>query len=327
MVADTKKQKARPLTKSDFSNVAVLVPCLDEAVSIARVIGDFRGALPGAKIYVFDNGSADDTVRIARENGAIVRVEPRRGKGNVIARMFRDVEADYFLLVDGDATYDAAAAPQMIEKVRTEFLDVLIGVRKGSYAGQYRPGHQLGNSLFTMIIRLLFNAQVSDVLSGYRLMSRRFVKSFPVSARGFEIETELTVHMLEVGVPFGEFPAEYFNRPETSESKLNTWKDGFRILRTIATLVAAERPIAVFCGLGMASIIVGVLAFLPILAEYNATGVVPRFPTLIASTTLGIIGLIACFGGLVLDGVTRTRRDMKKLAFLAQVQPSGAVRR
>jgi len=298
----------------------VLVPCLNEAVSIAQVIKDFRAALPGAAIYVFDNGSADDTASVARASGAIVRMEPRRGKGNVIARMFREVEADYFLLVDGDATYDAAAAPKMIDKARTEFLDVLIGVRQGTYDDQYRPGHQLGNALFTMIIRLLFNARVSDVLSGYRLMSRRFVKSIPVSARGFEIETELTVHMLEIGVPFAEFPAEYFNRPEASQSKLNTWKDGFRILRTIATLVAAERPIAVFCGLGMASIIVGVLAFLPILAEYDATGVVPRFPTLIASTTLGIIGLISCFGGLVLDGVTRTRRDMKKLAFLAQFQ-------
>ena len=308
------------MNDSPYARVAVLVPCLNEAASIRQVVTGFRDALPGATIYVYDNGSEDDTARVAREAGADVRIEPQRGKGNVIARMFRDVEADWYLLVDGDATYDAGVAPEMMVRAEAEHLDVVIAARKGTDDSQYRSGHQLGNRLFTRIVGMLFGARVDDMLTGYRLMSRRFVKSFPVSSRGFEIETELTIHTLEIGVPFAEIPAPYFKRAADSQSKLSTWRDGFRILRTIATLVSAERPVHVFGGFGMLAMLLALVGFIPVVAEFAETGLVPRFPTLIASTALGIVGLISFFSGLILDGVTRTRRDMKKIAFLAQAK-------
>lgn len=311
----------RMADKATYSDVAVVIPCLNEAAAIEHVVKGFGGHLPGARIYVFDNGSSDDTAAIAKRAGAIVRAEPRCGKGHVMRRMFRDVEAAIYVLVDGDLTYDAAAAKDMIERLRKERLDVVIASRVAAGADEYRPGHKFGNWALTATISRLFKAPLRDMLSGYRVMSRRFVKSFPMDASGFEIETEMTVHMLQLDVPFIELDIPYSSRGENSESKLNTWQDGFRILRTILGLMVLERPVAIFGGFGLICIVIAGLMFQPVLAQYQVTGLVPRFPTLIVSVAFALIGLISCFSGLILSGITRTRRDMKRLAYLAAPAP------
>ncbi len=297
-------------------HVAVLVPCYNEATTIGTVIDDFRAALPDCSVYVYDNNSSDDTIAVAREHGAIVRSEPMQGKGHVVRRMFADIEADVFVLVDGDDTYEAAAAPAMVTRLLDEGLDMITGRRIETSTEAYRFGHRFGNRLLTTMVSAPFGRRVSDLLSGYRILSRRFVKSFPVLSGGFEIETELTVHALELGMPQAEVDTQYKERPEDSVSKLNTYRDGFRILRTIISLLKEERPLAffsiVFALLAAASVVLAV----PIVIEFIDTGLVPRFPTAILCTGLMLLAFLALACGFVLDTVTRGRRELKRLSYL-----------
>lgn len=306
-------------------SIAVLVPCLNEEAAIHQVVSEFRRALPDAVVYVFDNGSTDRTMEVARRAGAVVVEEPLRGKGNVVRRMFADVEADIYILVDGDATYDASCAPLLVEKLVRERLDMINVARVTSIQAAYRPGHRFGNALLTGIVGRIFGRRVEDMLSGYRVFSRRFVKSFPALASGFEIETEMTVHGLELRMPMAEVQAAYKDRPAGSASKLSTYRDGWRILRTIVNLAREERPLAFY------SVIAGLLfagavgLAVPLLVTYLETGLVPRFPTAILSTGLAILGALSVGCGLILDTVTRGRRELKRLHYLSipQLQVSG----
>ena len=308
-------------------SVAVLVPCYNEEVAIGQVVKDFRAALPDAAIYVFDNNSTDNTAAAARAAGAEVYQEKHQGKGYVVRRMFTDVEADVYVLVDGDATYDAPSAAVMIERLLEGRLDMVVANRVGREQAAYRAGHRTGNWLLTSFVASMFGPTFNDMLSGYRVFSRRFVKSFPVLSGGFEIETELTVHALELGLPVAEIDTPYYARPEGSASKLNTWGDGFRILRTIIRLYRAERPLPFFTGIGLALAIASIGFSIPIFITYFETGLVPRLPTAILST--GLMGLAFLSGviGLVLDTVTRGRREMKLLAYLAHRAPGEERRR
>lgn len=301
--------------------VAVLVPCFNEEATIAKVVADFRAALPEAAIYVYDNNSADGTVDVARAAGALVRRELHQGKGNVVRRMFADVDADIYVLVDGDATYDAASARTMIARLLEERLDMVVGARVDHHAAAYRLGHRTGNRLLTRFFALAFHATFSDILSGYRVFSRRFVKSFPVLSRGFEIETEFSVHALELELAVAEVPTPYYARPEGSTSKLSTWRDGWRILLTIVGLYRSERPLAFFSGLGVVLAIVSVGLAIPIFVTYFEQGIVPRIPTAILSTGLMLLASLSIVAGLVLDTVTRGRREIKLIAYLEQAPP------
>ncbi len=305
---------------SDQPRVAVLVPCYNEEVAIPLVVAAFRAALPDAAIHVYDNNSRDGTAAAARAAGAIVRSETQQGKGNVIRRMFADVEADVYLLVDGDNTYDASTAREMVRLLVEERLDMVTGVRVTEAAKQgaaYRPGHVLGNLVLTGMVRTVFGDRISDMLSGYRAFSRRFVKSFPALAEGFETETEFTVHALELRLPVGEVRGRYSERPPGSVSKLSTFRDGWRILRTIIGLVKRERPMAFFgAGAGLLAL-VSLVLFLPVLMTYLDTGLVPRLPTLVAVIGLWILASLSLVCGLILGTVTRGRREMKRLAYLA----------
>lgn len=298
--------------------IAVLVPCFNEVAAIARVVRDFRDSLPGATVYVYDNNSSDRTVAVAREAGAVVRSETRQGKGHVVRRMFADVDADVYVLVDGDATYDAPSAPKMIERLVTERLDMVVGRRIEQSSGSYRLGHRFGNRLLTGFLWAVFGRSLADMLSGYRVFSRRFVKSFPVLSDGFEIETELTVHVLELALPVTEIDTPYFARPAGSHSKLNTWNDGLRIVGTIVKLYRSERPLRFFAAIGVTLAIVAVGLAIPIFVTYLEQGIVPRLPTAVLSTGLMILAVLSISSGLVLDTVTRGRREMKLLAYLAQ---------
>jgi len=297
--------------------VAVLVPCYNEERSIERTIADFRDALPGATIYVYDNASTDRTAEVARACGAVVGSEPRRGKGNVLRRMFADVDADLYVMTDGDSTYDAARAPEMIAKLIDEKLDMVVGVRQHEDDAAYRPGHVLGNSMFNGVVSLLFEKQFTDILSGYRVLSRRFVRTFPILSSGFEIETELCIHALHMRVPVGELPVTYSARPEGSVSKLRTLRDGFRILWTIVRLFAEMRPFTFFLtffgvllatSLGLGSIVI---------EEFIRTGLVPRFPTAILATGLALLAFLSLACGFILDNVSRGRHEFKRLRYLA----------
>jgi glycosyltransferase involved in cell wall biosynthesis len=301
--------------------VAVLVPCFNEEATIAKVVADFRAALPEAAIYVYDNNSADGTVDVARAAGALVRRETHQGKGNVVRRMFADVDADVYVLVDGDATYDAASARTMIARLVEERLDMVVGARVDQHEAAYRLGHRTGNRLLTRFFALAFHATFSDILSGYRVFSRRFVKSFPVLSRGFEIETEFSVHALELELAVAEMPTPYYARPEGSTSKLSTWRDGWRILLTIVGLYRSERPLAFFSGLGVVLAIVSVGLAIPIFVTYFEQGIVPRIPTAILSTGLMLLASLSIVAGLVLDTVTRGRREIKLIAYLGQAPP------
>jgi glycosyltransferase involved in cell wall biosynthesis len=315
--------RARELTP----RIAVVIPCYNESAAIGTVVGDFRRALPGAEIYVYDNGSADDTKTVAAAAGAIVRSEPLRGKGNVVRRMFADVEADAYLLVDGDGTYDAPSAPLMVERLLNESLDMVNGARVAETSGAYRPGHALGNKLLTGAVALVFGKRIRDMLSGYRALSRRFVKSFPALATGFETETEVAVHALELRLPIAEVDTPYRDRPAGSQSKLRTFRDGFRILKTIALLVKEERPLQFFCCVAAALTTGAVVLALPLLIEYLDTGLVPRFPTAILSTGLMILAFMSVVVGLVLDAITLARREIKRLHYLGLRGPTLVERR
>jgi glycosyltransferase involved in cell wall biosynthesis len=298
-------------------NIAVLVPCYNEEAAIAKVVADFRAALPGAGIYVYDNNSKDQTVARAREAGALVRTESRQGKGNVVRRMFADIEADIYVLVDGDDTYDSDAAPRMVSRMMAEGADLLTARRIHTDAAAYRPGHVLGNRLLTGLTALLFNVHLSDMLSGYRVFSRRFVKSFPFTAQGFAIETELTVHAVRLMMPMTEMDTRYKERPVGSVSKLNTWRDGLRILGTIGYLLREERPLVFFAAIAFLFAAVAVLIGAPVVSEYVHTGLVPRLPTAVLSTGLMVIAFLSLTCGLILDTVTRGRWEAKRMAYLA----------
>lgn len=300
-----------------FPRVAVLVPCYNEAAAVGTVVADFRKALPDAQIYVYDNNSSDGTVAVAREAGADVRSERRQGKGHVVRRMFADVDADIYVLVDGDATYDAPSAPKMIAKLMDEHLDMVVGFRIDQEQAAYRRGHRTGNWMLTNFLAAVFGQAFTDILSGYRVFSRRFVKSFPVLSDGFEIETELTVHALELALPVAEIETPYYARPEGSFSKLNTWRDGFRILNTILKLYRSEKPLRFFSIIGAFLMIVSVGLAIPVVMTYLELGIVPRLPTAVLSMGLMILAVLSVSSGLVLDTVTRGRREIKLLAYLS----------
>jgi len=297
--------------------IAVILPCYNEEVAIAKVVGDFRAMLPNAAIYVFDNNSLDRTREIAARAGAVVRREHQQGKGHVVARAFADVEADVYVLVDGDDTYDAAAAPAMVGMLLADRLDMVTGTRVAEIAAAYRRGHRLGNRVLTGAVRLVFGNRITDMLSGYRVFSRRFVKSFPAMASGFETETEFTVHALELSMPLGELEITYRERPMGSASKLRTYVDGIRILRTIFTLVKNERPLEFFSLVGVVLMTTGLLIGLPVVLEFFATHLVPRLPSAILALGLVLLSFLSFANGLVLASVARGRKEMKRLAYLA----------
>ncbi len=301
--------------------IAVIIPCHNEAVAIPKVVADFRQALPGASIHVYDNNSTDDTAIVARAAGAIVGFEPYPGKGNVVRRMFSDIDADVYVMVDGDDTYDASVAPKMISLLVEHQLDMVNGARVSEARQAYRFGHRFGNRLLTGLVRGIFGRQFSDMLSGYRVFSRRFVKSFPAISSGFEIETELTVHAMELRMKTVEVDARYKERPEGSTSKLSTIRDGIRILRTIGLLIKEERPMAFFSGLFALLALVSVVLGVPVVAEYLRSGLVPRFPTAILSASIMLLAFLSLVCGLVLDTVTHGRREIKRLAYLAIPAP------
>jgi len=297
--------------------IAVILPCYNEEAAIGLTVAGFRTALPDADIYVFDNNSADRTMEFAVQAGAIVRREPMQGKGHVVRRMFADIEADIYVMADGDATYDAAAAPAMIQRLLDEHLDMVVGARASEIDAAYRRGHRLGNRVLTGILARLFGRTFSDILSGYRVFSRRFVKSFPILSAGFEIETEISVHALELRMPVAEMVTRYGARPEGSTSKLSTYRDGWRILSTILTLFRIERPVLYFGSLGAILALIALALAAPLVVTYAETGLVPRQPTAILVTGLAIIACLCFFAGLILDTVVRGRREMRRLAYLA----------
>lgn len=305
------------MTANEHPRVAILLPCYNEAAAIGQTIADFRAALPGATIYVYDNNSSDGTAEIARAAGAVVRTERMQGKGHVVRRMFADVEADIYVMADADATYEAAAAPGLIALLREEQLDMVVGARKSEVEAAYRPGHRLGNKLLTGMLAWLFGRTFTDILSGYRVFSRRFVKSFPVLSEGFEIETEISVHALELRMPVAERITAYAARPEGSESKLNTYRDGWRILMMILTLFRVEKPLAFFGLIGGALAGLSIGLSIPLFLTYFETGLVPRFPTAILATGIMLLAFLNGFCGLILDTVVRGRREMRRLAYLA----------
>lgn len=296
--------------------VAVLIPCYNEEVAIPQVVQDFRAALPQADIYVYDNNSRDRTSEVARACGAIVRVEKRQGKGNVVRRMFADIEADVYVLVDGDATYHAASAPKMVNTLLDEQLDMVVGCRVHTQTEAYRPGHVVGNAMLTGFVAQLFGRSFTDILSGYRVFSRRFVKSFPALSKGFETETELTVHALELRMPVTELDTPYGARPEGSASKLSTYRDGWRILRLILQLYKHERPLAYFSTLAVMLALVSLGLAVPVIIDYLNTGLVPRFPTAILSTGIMILAFLFFIAGVILETVTRGRQEIKRLLYL-----------
>ena len=304
--------------------IAVLLPCYNEEAAIAQTVAGFRAALPNATIYVYDNNSRDRTADVARAAGAVVRTERTQGKGAVVRRMFADVDADIYVMADGDATYDAASAPVLVQRMVDEQLDMVVGSRVGEAAAAYRRGHRLGNAMLTGMLTRLFGRSFTDILSGYRVFSRRFVKSFPVLSVGFEIETEISVHALELKMPVGEVETPYFARPEGSFSKLSTYRDGWRILGTIATLYRIERPLWFFGAFGAALLALAVILAIPLAVTYAQTGLVPRFPTAILVTGLTILAALSAFAGLILDTVVRGRREVRRLAYLAHRAPGCA---
>lgn len=301
--------------------IAVLVPCFNEADSVETVVGDFRRALPDAVIYVYDNASSDDTAALARSAGAEVRTERRRGKGHVVRRMFADVDADIYVLVDGDATYDAASAPAMIERLRGETLDVVSGRRVAVEQEAYRFGHRLGNRWISGIVAASFGRSFEDLLSGYRVFSRRFVKSFPAMTTGFEIETETAVHALELNLPVAEMDTPYQARKGGGESKLSTLRDGFRIGGAILWLLKDVRPLLTFGLLSAGCVIAGLATGLPVVLEYLETGLVLRLPTAVLATGMMILAMVSLVAGLIMDGVARGRRESKRLSYLALAPP------
>ena len=309
------------MSLTDGLEIAVLVPCFNEAAAIDKVVRDFRASLPGATVYVYDNNSTDNTAEVAAAAGAEVRRELRRGKGNVVRRMFQDVEADIYVMVDGDDTYDAAVAPQLIDRLVEDNLDMLVGRRVETHQAAYRMGHRLGNRVLTGLVGWLFGSPIDDMLSGYRVFSRRFVKSFPTSSREFEIETELTVHALQMKMAIAEIDTNYKERPPGSVSKLRTFRDGWRILVTIINLMRNERPLLFFSLISVVCLVVSLALGIPIVLHWLAKGDVPRYPTAILCSALVVISALCLSTGLILDLVAHVRREAKRLAYLQYAAP------
>jgi len=302
-------------------SVAVLLPCYNEEATIGATVDGFRKALPAAAIYVYDNNSTDRTCEIASKAGAIVRSERQQGKGHVVRRMFADIEADVYLMADGDLTYDPGSASDMVALLLAEQLDMVVGTRRHEAKAAYRGGHVLGNRIFTGLLAGLFGRSFNDIFSGYRVFSRRFVKSFPVLSSGFEIETEMSVHALELRMPVGEIETRYLARPEGSESKLSTYGDGWRILKTIGTLYRVERPVLFYGTIALLLFVAALLLSIPLVTTYLHTHTVPRLPTAVLVTGMTIVAVLFFFAGLILDTVTRGRREMRRLAYLALEGP------
>ncbi|MCJ8189756.1 glycosyltransferase [Sphingomicrobium aestuariivivum] len=307
--------------------VAVLLPCYNEEAAIGATIEGFRKVLPDATVYVFDNNSKDRTVEIAREHRAVVRSVTQQGKGNVVRRMFADIEADIYLMADGDLTYDPDAAPEMVRMLWDEQLDMVVGTRHHEDAEAYRGGHVLGNKAFTALLASLFGRSFTDIFSGYRAFSRRYAKSFPASSEGFETETEMSVHALELRMPTGEVATKYLARPEGSESKLNTYSDGYRILKMIGTLFRVEKPRAFYGGIAAAIQLLAIILAVPLFVTFFQTGQVPRLPTAVLVTGMTILAAMIFFAGLNISAITRGRREMRRLAYLAQPAPNTTDRR
>ncbi|CAH1653790.1 glycosyltransferase family 2 protein [Chelatococcus asaccharovorans] len=307
---------------SSEPRIAVLIPCYNEAASIAAVVRDFRASLPQADIFVYDNNSADDTVAIATAAGAIVRRESRQGKGFVVRRMFADIDADVYVIVDGDDTYDAAAAPKLVELILKENCDLVNGARVPTNEAAFRAGHKFGNRLLSTLVSMIFGKRNTDMLSGYKALSRRMVKSFPIKSSGFEIETELLIHVLELGLPVDEIKTPYRERGEGSESKLRTYRDGFRIIWLISHLIRDEKPLQFFAAVAAVLALIAILLGVPIVVTFAETGLVPRLPTALLATGLVISSLLALTAGLVLDSVARARREFKLLSYLGMAAPS-----
>jgi hypothetical protein len=307
--------------RASLYEVAILIPCYNEAPTIAQVVASFHAAVPEAVVYVYDNNSTDETMARAAAAGAIVRRESRQGKGNVVRRMFADIDADFYILVDGDGTYEASCAPELVRRCLDEQLDMLNVARRPLDPQAYRPGHQWGNRLLNFVVRMLFARQFMDMLSGYRVFTRRFVKSFPVMAGGFEIETELTIHAIEMHMPVGEVVVPFRERPPGSTSKLHTLRDGFHILHLIFRLLREDRPVQFFGAVAVLLAGVGVILFVPVLREYAATGLVPRLPTFVLSTVCGMLACLSFSVGLLLGTMTRGRREAKRLYYLSVAAP------
>lgn len=302
-------------------NIAVLIPCFNESISIGLVIAEFKEAIPEAVIYVYDNNSTDATYQIAKSCGAVVRREFRQGKGNVIRRMFADIDADIYLLVDGDGTYDAKSSRKLINTIYQGPYDLVNARRIEGHTDNYRGGHRLGNLMLTGLVSLIFSREFSDMLSGYKAFSRRFVKSFPAMSTGFEIETELTVHALEMKMPTIEIDTPYFNRPPGSESKLNTFRDGFRILRIIVNLIQSEKPLEFYTAISIILCALSAYYFYPVLETYLEIGLVPRIPTLISALTLVTLATLSFVVGLIQQSITLSRREAKRLSYLRILPP------
>ena len=309
------------MDRPESPRIAVLLPCYNEEAAIGETVRGFRDALPSATIYVYDNNSRDRTREVAAEAGAVVRSEKQQGKGNVVRRMFADIDADVYVMADGDLTYDPRAAPAMVDMLLADQLDMIVGTRRHEEKNAYRGGHVLGNKIFTGLLSGLFGRSFSDIFSGYRVFSRRFVKSFPVLSSGFEIETEMSVHALELRMPVGEVETSYGARPEGSHSKLSTYGDGWRILRTISTLYRVERPVLFYGGIGAILVVLAFVLAGPLIVTYMHTGLVPRVPTAILVTGMTIIAVLCFFTGLILDTVTRGRREIRRLAYLSLEAP------
>ena len=311
------------MVSAQSPRIVVLLPCYNEEATIGATVEGFRKALPGATVYVYDNNSSDRTHETAAAAGAVVRSERQQGKGHVVRRMFADIDADVYLMADGDLTYDPEAAPEMVSMLLAEQLDMVVGTRRHEDSQAYRGGHVMGNRLFTGLLARLFGRSFNDIFSGYRVFSRRFVKSFPVLSSGFEIETEISVHALELRMPVGEVETRYLARPEGSESKLSTFGDGWRILKTIATLYRVERPTLFYGTIGALLLISALVLSVPLVITYLHTGLVPRVPTAILVTGMTIVAVLCFFAGLILDTVTRGRRETRRLSYLSLEPPPG----
>jgi glycosyltransferase involved in cell wall biosynthesis len=309
------RELERPLS------IAVIIPCYNEAVAIGATVAGFKAALPSARIYVYDNNSADQTAAAAAAAGATVRREPRKGKGNVVRRMFADVDADIYVLTDGDATYDPEACPDMIRMLVQENMDMVIGCRADQSRGAYRAGHRWGNAMLTGFLAWMFGRAFSDTLSGYRVFSRRFVKSFPSLSSGFEIETEINVHALELKMPCGEMVTKYNERMEGSQSKLNTYGDGLRIVGLMLALFRREKPAAFFSLIAICLATMALALFFPLAVEFIQSHTVPRLPTAVLCTGLVILAMLSVSCGLILDTVTHARREIRRLAYLNFTAP------
>jgi glycosyltransferase involved in cell wall biosynthesis len=302
----------------DKLKIAILIPCYNEEAAIKKVVNDFQLAIPSALVYVYDNASTDKTVEIATKAGAIVRTEPNKGKGNVMRRMFSDIESDVYIIVDGDDTYEASIAPKMIEQLVQEELDMVVGIRRSlEVKKSYRRGHVFGNWLLTRAVAFLFGKGFNDMLSGYRVMSRRFVKSFPIISKGFEIETEMTIHTLQIGIPYGEVETAYNERPMNSESKLSTFHDGFRIIKMIFFLFKEEKPFQFFGLIAILLLLVSIILLIPIFSTYISTGFVPRLPTAILTMGLITMAFFSLSFGVILDSLSRLRMESKKIHYLS----------